>query len=237
MFKNLATVHTDKIKTFVHLHKVKLNMLELHPHDHSACLSIKDPNNVQAADHTKRMQWTMDACCSDPDTLAVEREIQMLADLVLQGHDAAAMYIELGGTYATFKLKQEQKKAILDTLANALDTSNTTVEYVLFGFTDTYCYDLGRNTVCSSGTLIEKGIDHWMRRVDNMDDIWHLVSKGSKLPNVLKISIFNTSTKRNGSLFIFDLLEPHFIELSSSVNTAEEASTNGIGNCFDNLRK
>ncbi|EPB82547.1 hypothetical protein HMPREF1544_10709 [Mucor circinelloides 1006PhL] len=216
MFKNLATVHTDKIKTFVHLHKVKLNMLELHPHDHSACLSIKDPNNIQAADHTKRMQWTMDACCSDPNTLAEERETQMLADLVLQGHDAAAMYIELGGTYATFKLKQQQKKAILDTLANALDTSNTTIEYVLFGFTDTYCYDLGRNTVCSSGTLIEKGIDHWMRRVDSMDDIWHLVSKGSKLPNVLKISIFNTFTKRNGSLFIFDLLEPQFIELSSS---------------------
>ncbi|KAL7309000.1 hypothetical protein PS15m_011138 [Mucor circinelloides] len=231
-------------------------MLELHPHDHSACLSIKDPNNVQAADHTKRMQWTMDACCSDPDTLAVEREIQMLADLVLQGFCYLYLSVTVGllafkqgmmrqpctlnlgeGTYATFKLKQEQKKAILDTLANALDTSNTTVEYVLFGFTDTYCYDLGRNTVCSSGTLIEKGIDHWMRRVDNMDDIWHLVSKGSKLPNVLKISIFNTSTKRNGSLFIFDLLEPHFIELSSSVNTAEEASTNGIGNCFDNLRK
>lgn len=76
-----------------------------------------------------------------------------------------------------------------------------------------------------------------MRRVDSMDDIWHLVSKGSKLPNVLKISIFNTFTKRNGSLFIFDLLEPQFIELSSSVNTAGEANTNGIGNCFDNLRK
>lgn len=102
MFKNLATVHTDKIKTFVHLHKVKLNMLELHPHDHSACLSIKDPNNVQAADHTKRMQWTMDACCSDPDTLAVEREIQMLADLVLQGF----CYLYLSVTIGLLACKQ-----------------------------------------------------------------------------------------------------------------------------------
>ncbi|CAO3632894.1 unnamed protein product [Mucor fragilis] len=231
MFKNLATVHTDKVKTFVNLHKAKLDLIELHPHDHSACLSIKEPNTIQAVDQTMRTQWTVDACCRDPDKLAMEAETQMLADLVLQGHDAAALYIEVGGTHATFKLKQEQKKAILDTLSNALDTSKTTIEYAFFGFTDTYCYDLRRNTVCSSGSLIENGIDHWMKRVDRIDDIWHLVSKGSKIPSVLKISIFNSSTKRNGSLFLFDLLEPNFIELSRNA-----ANTNGIESCFDNLR-
>lgn len=69
-----------------------------------------------------------------------------------------------------------------------------------------------------------------MKRVDRIDDIWHLVSKGSKIPSVLKISIFNSSTKRNGSLFLFDLLEPNFIELSRNA-----ANTNGIESCFDNL--
>ncbi|KAF1807391.1 hypothetical protein FB192DRAFT_1338747 [Mucor lusitanicus] len=153
----------------------------------------------------------------------------MLADLVLQGHDAAALYIELG---------LAQKKAILDTLSNALDTSNTTIEYAFFGFTDTYCYDLRRNAVCASGSLIENGIDHWMKRVDSIDDIWHLVSKGSKIPNVLKISILNASSKRNGNLFLFDLLEPKFIELSSNTTTtvAGGANKNSIENCFDNLR-
>ncbi|KAK4517126.1 uncharacterized protein ATC70_000456 [Mucor velutinosus] len=236
MFKNLATVHTDTVKTLVSLHKTKLDLLERHPHDHTACLSIKEPNTIQAADHTMRIQWTMDACCSDPDKLTVEAETQMLADLALQGHDAAALYIELGGTHATFKLKQEQKKAILDTLSNALDTSNTTIKYAFFGFTDTYCYDLRRNTVCSSGSLIENGIDHWMKQVDSIDTIWHLVLKGSKIPSVLKISIFNASTKRSGNLFLFDLLEPKFVELSSNATTAGGATTNGIENCFDNLR-
>lgn len=111
MFKNLATVHTDKVKTFVNLHKAKLDLIELHPHDHSACLSIKEPNTIQAVDQTMRTQWTVDACCRDPDKLAMEAETQMLADLVLQGrsaiciecflicqigHDAAALYIEVG---------------------------------------------------------------------------------------------------------------------------------------------
>lgn len=89
--------------------------MELHPHDHSACLSIKQPNIIQAAERTTRIEWTVDACCSDPEKLAIEPETQMLADLVLQGicllvilnatvglwacqigHDAAALYIELG---------------------------------------------------------------------------------------------------------------------------------------------
>ncbi|KAL9537062.1 hypothetical protein MBANPS3_012116 [Mucor bainieri] len=228
MYKNLATVHIDKIKTFVSLHKTKLELLELHPHDHSACLSIREPSTIQAADRTMRIQWTMDACCRNPEKLAIEAEAQMLADLVLQGHDAAALHIELG---------QEQKKVILDTFANALDTSNTTIEYAFFGFTDTYCYDLRRNAVCPSDSLIENGIDHWMKRVGSIDDIWKLVSKGSKIPNVLKISIFNASTKRNGSLFLFDLLEPKFIELSSNPTAAGGSSnTNSIENCFDNLR-
>ncbi|GAN06733.1 hypothetical protein MAM1_0134c06221 [Mucor ambiguus] len=236
MFKNLATVHTDKIKTFVNLHTTKLDLLELHPHDHSMCLSIKEPSTIQAVDRTRHIQWTLDACCRDPDKLAIEAETQMLADLVLQGHDAAALYIELGGTHATFKLKQEQKKVILDTLSNALDTSNTAIKYAFFGFTDTYCYDLRRNTVCSSGSLIENGIDHWMKHVDSIDDIWHLVSKGSKIPSVLKISVLNASTKRSGTLFLFDLLEPKFIELDSNTTAAGVSNTNGIDNCFDNLR-
>jgi len=61
--------------------------------------------------------------------------------------------------------------------------------------------------------------------------------KGSKIPSVLKISIFNASTKRSGNLFLFDLLEPKFVELSSNATTAGGATTNGIENCFDNLRK
>lgn len=71
-------------------------------------------------------------------------------------------YIAL--SLSLFSYRQQQKKAILDTLANALDTSNTTIEYVLFGFTDTYCYDLGRNTVCSSESNMQE-IRHTLIRI------------------------------------------------------------------------
>lgn len=36
---------------------------------------------------------------------------------------------------------------------------------------------------------------------------------------------------------MFDLLEPKFIELLQDTSTAAAVNSNGISNCFDNLRK
>ncbi|CEP19494.1 hypothetical protein [Parasitella parasitica] len=230
MFKNLATVHIGNVKTFVHLHKTQTELRELHPHDHSACLSIKklegSPDILQAQDH-QPLEWKVDKCCSDPDKLVFDEEIHTLANLVVKGHNVATLFMEV---------EQEQKKSILDGLTTEVEPTNTKIEFAFFGFTDTYCYDLRRNVVCTSSSLIEKGLDHWMKSVNSIDEIWNLVSKGSKIPSVLKINILDISTNRFGSFFLFDLLEPKFIELLPSASTAADANVNGISNCFDNLR-
>lgn len=85
--------------------------------------------------------------------------------------------------------------------------------------------------------LIERGIDYWMKQVNSIDDVWTLVSRGSKIPSVLKIKVYNSSTKRYGSFFMFDLLEPKFIELLQDTSAAAAVNSNGISSCFDNLRK
>ncbi|KAI8639180.1 hypothetical protein BD408DRAFT_435390 [Parasitella parasitica] len=230
MFKNLATVHISSIKTFVHLHKTQAELRELYPHDHSTCLSIKKKEGsqdiLQAQVHQK-LEWKVDKCCNDPDKMAFDEEKHTLANLVAKGHNVAALFMEVG---------QEQKKSLLDGLAAELDPINTKIEYAFFGFTDTYCYDLRRNVVCASSSLIKKGLDHWMKQVNSIEEIWKLVLKGSKIPSVLKINTFNSSTNRFGSFFLFDLLEPKFIELLPSASTAADANVNGISNCFDNLR-
>jgi hypothetical protein len=63
-------------------------------------------------------------------------------------------------------------------------------------------------------TVLERGIDNWLERVESIADIWKEVSKGAKLPNVLKIRLRDNVTNRPGYFYLFDLFNPSFLPLT-----------------------
>lgn len=65
-------------------------------------------------------------------------------------------------------------------------------------------------------SVYEGGIDSFMKGVSSIDDIWKKVQTGSKLPFILKIMLYDQTTKRRGNLFIIDLLHPKFFAHTSS---------------------
>ncbi|KAI7899128.1 uncharacterized protein BX663DRAFT_518790 [Cokeromyces recurvatus] len=73
--------------------------------------------------------------------------------------------------------------------------------------------------------LINKGIDHWMKKID--------ISRGSKISNILKIKLSysssNASLNRQSNLYLFDL---HLLENK----TKDEHYQNGIYYSFMNIR-
>ncbi|GAA5803796.1 hypothetical protein HPULCUR_009281 [Helicostylum pulchrum] len=63
----------------------------------------------------------------------------------------------------------------------------------------------------SNKSVLERGIDTWMKKTDTPMDIWKDISGGTQLPHVLKIKLTDALTKRPGYLYVFDLLHPRFL--------------------------
>ncbi|CAO3625300.1 unnamed protein product [Mucor hiemalis] len=91
-------------------------------------------------------------------------------------------------------------------------------------------------------SVLEKGIDNWMHRVQHLKEIWDEVnSKGSKLPHIIKIQFTDILTHRTGSLCIFDLLQPKFLPPRESIpnnsSSCDGTANSYINESFQQLRK
>lgn len=84
-------------------------------------------------------------------------------------------------------------------------------------------------------SVLEKGIDHWMKKVSNLSEIWDQVDKKeSKLPHVIKINFTDNVTNRTGSFYIIDLIQPRFLPLSPT-SAIDNDSSSYIYHSFQNL--
>ncbi|RCH79482.1 hypothetical protein CU098_003700, partial [Rhizopus stolonifer] len=60
------------------------------------------------------------------------------------------------------------------------------------------------------------GLDHYMRKVEDVDAIWKIVKDGSKIPFVLSIRLTDSKQMTQGYLQLFDLLRPRTIDYDKS---------------------
>ncbi|KAI9268621.1 hypothetical protein EDC94DRAFT_600735, partial [Helicostylum pulchrum] len=104
----------------------------------------------------------------------------------------------------------EEKKRIFEELEREIKP-NTSIEYIYFCVTDRDCYDMRKEVPRSNKSVLERGIDTWMKKTDTPMDIWKDISGGTQLPHVLKIKLTDALTKRPGYLYVFDLLHPRFL--------------------------
>lgn len=81
-------------------------------------------------------------------------------------------------------------------------------------------------------SILERGIDNWMKKIDNVMDIWKELSSGTKLPHVIKIRLTDALTRRPGYLYLFDLLHPRFLPLIPEIERSQH-----IHYSFENLSK
>ncbi|KAI9477992.1 MAG: hypothetical protein EXX96DRAFT_233946 [Benjaminiella poitrasii] len=246
---NLSNFYTSLVKSYVCIRPITTSLRDylyyVHCHQHdSDCVQINKNESKLSAKNSEgnTCSWKVDKLVNESENniMDLSEDEERITKLVSEGHDAACLFVEVGGDYVTFKKKQEQKKRIIDKLdsyiQSTVDTSNTneltlSIEYAYFGFTDTYSYDMRRDVLCPSDDLINKGIDHWMKKIDSLKDIWKLVSRGSKISSVLKIRLnqANSLLNRHASLYIFDL---HLLENKSK----DEHYQNGIYYSFTSLR-
>ncbi|CAO3625304.1 unnamed protein product [Mucor hiemalis] len=141
--------------------------------------------------------------------------------------------IRRGDFYGNQK-RHEGKKKIFDVLQKEVHATNTLIDFVYFCVTDSECYDLRMSETRTNKSVLEKGIDNWMHRVQHLKEIWDEVnSKGSKLPHIIKIQFTDILTHRTGSLCIFDLLQPKFLPPRESIPN-NSSSCDGTANSYIN---
>ncbi|GAA5815617.1 hypothetical protein MFLAVUS_009129 [Mucor flavus] len=114
------------------------------------------------------------------------------------------------GDFYAYQKRMEEKKRIFEELEKEIKP-NTSIEYIYFCVTDRDCYDMRKEVSRSNKSVIERGIDTWMKKTNTPMDIWKDISGGTQLPHVLKIKLTDALTKRPGYLYIFDLLHPRFL--------------------------
>ncbi|KAI8975166.1 hypothetical protein BDF20DRAFT_590044 [Mycotypha africana] len=100
-----------------------------------------------------------------------------------------------------------------------MDANVMTLEYAYFGFTDTYSYDLRRDTTCSNDAVVNRGVDYWMTGIQDFSTLRKLVDRGANIANLLKIRLTNRKTKQQASMSFFDLLRPNVASKDKNVET------------------
>ncbi|KAI8369868.1 hypothetical protein EDC96DRAFT_503654 [Choanephora cucurbitarum] len=225
---NLSNAYISNVKSFVCLYSRLTVVQERQPHNHDGCIQVNNTVStnktveLSAKDHDNQVHtWQIDTCAKEAELLDMDKEKEEMIDLLFEGHDVAIMFMHISGSHVMFNKKSIQKKDILKELEERLSTIEARIEFCYFGFTDGYSYDLKQEVLCSNDLVINQGIDHWMTPANTVSEIWDMVSKGCKLPSVLKINLYHKSSKRKSSLYLFDVLQPALIASASEAKNMD----------------
>ncbi|CAO3681972.1 unnamed protein product [Rhizopus stolonifer] len=134
----------------------------------------------------------------------------------MNGYNSAGLYLSIGPNYL-YDNRRQSHEMFLEMLKKAVKSSADPIqmEYVYLCITDDGCFDCRKD---KWRPVSEEGIDLFMKGVSNVDDIWKKVQTEPKLPFVLKINLFNSTTKRCGNLFLVDLLHPKLLSHATSIH-------------------
>ncbi|KAI9030905.1 hypothetical protein CLU79DRAFT_361196 [Phycomyces nitens] len=84
------------------------------------------------------------------------------------------------------------------------------LDYAYLGVTDDYCYDISNSQRLNKSQVLENGMDPMLTRIQDMDEMWDEVKKGSKFPFIVKLRLTDDQSFM-GTLVLADLLHPNFL--------------------------
>ncbi|KAL0073047.1 hypothetical protein F4703DRAFT_1495696 [Phycomyces blakesleeanus] len=105
-------------------------------------------------------------------------------------------------------LKTELEKANRNREERQINTIK--LDYAYLGITDDYCYDISNSQRYEKSYVLEDGLDHMLIRIQDTDEMWNEVKKGSKFPFVVKLRLTDDESFM-GNIVLADLMQPNFL--------------------------
>ncbi|KAI7881694.1 hypothetical protein K492DRAFT_186740 [Lichtheimia hyalospora FSU 10163] len=130
--------------------------------------------------------------------------------MALEGYNTACVFMTVGKDII-YQLINRLGVQLTKVNTNRKKKSMTELqlEYAYVGIVDNCCYDLRVGSRIENATMMAKGTDQCMKRVNHIDKIWSRVKEGTLVPFVLQIRLTDEAQFMS-YLTIVDLLQPEF---------------------------
>ncbi|KAI8353264.1 hypothetical protein EDC96DRAFT_517376 [Choanephora cucurbitarum] len=174
--------------------------------------SLGDKTRLSLLVSDKEEEWHVDSCNEFNRQSTKEKE--SLINYALAGFSTCALIMSQGDAESLYERRERDLQLTLQMLQEKMNQAENQIklEYACIGIRDVYCFDLRKDKVIANESILRSGLEHYMKKADDVNDIWKVVKDGSKIPFVLSIRLTDTRQKTQGILELFDLLRPKTVD-------------------------